>query len=214
MLALSTPSTLDTTTWIWIAVAALIVIGIIAMIARQHRTDTLRKRFGPEYDLTVTAAGSSGLAEAELVRREKRVQALDIHPLTPGARARYSEAWRATQVRFVDDPQGAVAEGNRLLNDVMRDRGYPADPNLSLEDLSVNHARVVSDYRVAHAIVGKADTTTEELRHAMINIRSLFAELIENDPMAVADAPNASVPVIRGRTIEPPRMRETEQLRA
>jgi hypothetical protein len=206
MLALSTPSTLDTTTWIWIAVAALIVIAIVGMLARQRRTDTLRKRFGPEYEHTVTAAGSSSLAETELTRREKRVLALDIHPLTPGARARYGEAWRAAQMRFVDDPHSALAEANRLLNDVMRDRGYPADPNLTLEDLSVDHARVVSDYRIANAIVRKGDTTTEELRHAMINVRGLFAELIETDPMAMADAPNASVPTIQGRIVEPGRI--------
>jgi hypothetical protein len=217
MFAQSTPLTLNTistATWIWIAVAAVIVIAIIAMITRQHRADTLRKRSGAEDDRMVTAAGSSSLAEVDVARREKRAIALDIHPLTPGARARYSETWRATQVRFVDDPQSAVAEANRLLNDVMRDRGYPADPNLTLEDLSVDHARVVNDYRMANAIAGKSDTTTEELRHLIINVRNLFAELIEKDPMATADAPNASVPVIQGHVIEPRRIRETEQVRA
>jgi hypothetical protein len=217
MFAQSTPltlNTINTATWIWIAVAALIVIAIIAMITRQHRSDMLRKRSGAEHDHTVTPAGSSSAAEVDLGRREKRALALDIHPLTPGARARYSDAWRATQVRFVDDPQGAVAEANRLLNDVMRDRGYPADPNLTLEGLSVDHARVVNDYRMANAIAGKSDTTTEELRHLMINVRSLFAELIERDPMGTADAPNASVPVIQGSVIEPRRIRETKQLRA
>jgi hypothetical protein len=217
MLAQSTPLTLNTistATWIWIAVAAVIVIAIIAMITRQHRADMLRKRSGAEDDPSVTAAGSSSLAGVDVARREKRALPLDIHPLTPGARARYSEAWRATQVRFVDDPQGTVAEANRLLNDAMRDRGYPADPNLTLEDLSVEHARVVNDYRMANAIAGKSDATTEELRHLLINVRSLFAELIENDPMATPNAPNASVPVIQGSAIEPRRIRETEQLRA
>ncbi len=98
MLAKSTPSTLDTTTWIWIAVAVLIVIGIIAMIARQRRTDMLRKRSAAEPDRTVTVASSPSLAEVDVARREKRALPLDIHPLTPGARARYSEAWRAAQV--------------------------------------------------------------------------------------------------------------------
>src|ERR1700733_7790268 len=213
MLAQSTPSTLDTTTWIWIAVAVLIVIGIIAMIARQRRTDMLRKRSAAEPDRTVTVASSPSLAEVDVARREKRALPLDIHPLTPGARARYSEAWRAAQVRFVDDPQGAVAEANRLLNDAMRDRGYPADPNLTLDDLSVEHARVVNDYRMANAIAGKSDTKTEERRQLIISVRKLFAELIEKDPMATADAPNLSVPVIEGRVIEPRLIRETEQLR-
>jgi hypothetical protein len=175
------------------------------MVARKRRTDTLRKRFGPEYDRTVTTAGSPNRAETELAQREKRVQALDIRPLTPGARARYSEAWRATQARFVDDPHGAVAEADRLLNDVMRDRGYPADPKLTLEDLSVDHARLVGDYRTTNATARKGDATAEDLRQALINIRSLFAELIETDPLAMEAAPNASTPIIDGRIVEPRR---------
>ncbi len=112
--------------------------------------------------------------------------------------------------RFVDDPQGAVAEANRLLNDAMRDRGYPADPNLGLDDLSVEHARVVNDYRMANAIAGKSDTTTEERRQLIISVRKLFAELIEKDPMATADAPNRERSGHRGpryRTATHPRDR-------
>jgi hypothetical protein len=47
---------------------------------------------------------------------------------------------------------------------------------------SVDHPRVVENYRSAHEIalrVGKDEATTEELRTAMILYRSLFEELVQ-----------------------------------
>ena len=49
-------------------------------------------------------------------------------------------------------------------------------------DISVDHPRVVENYRSAHEIalrVGKAETTTEELRTAMIHYRWLIEELMQ-----------------------------------
>jgi hypothetical protein len=59
---------------------------------------------------------------------------------------------------------------------------------------------------MTNVIARKGDTATEDLRQAIINIRSLFAELIEADPMAMADAPNASAPAIEGRIVGPRRI--------
>jgi hypothetical protein len=49
-------------------------------------------------------------------------------------------------------------------------------------DISVDHSRVVENYRSAHEIalrVGKDAATTEDLRTAMIHYRSLFEELVQ-----------------------------------
>jgi hypothetical protein len=49
-------------------------------------------------------------------------------------------------------------------------------------DISVDHPRVVENYRSAHEIalrVGKSEATTEDLRTAMIYYRSLFEELVQ-----------------------------------
>ena len=49
-------------------------------------------------------------------------------------------------------------------------------------DISVDHPRVVENYRSAHEIamrVGKDEATTEDLRTAMIHYRSLFEELVQ-----------------------------------
>jgi hypothetical protein len=94
----------------------------------------------------------------------------------------------AVQSRFVDSPKGAVAEGDDLVSSVMKARGYPvSDFDQSAADISVDHPRVVENYRSAHEIalrVGKDQARTEELRTAMIHYRSLFEELVQV-PVAV-----------------------------
>jgi hypothetical protein len=65
----------------------------------------------------------------------------------------------------------------------MKARGYPvSDFDQRAADISVDHPRVVENYRSAHAMalrVGKDQATTEELRTAMIHYRSLFEELVQ-----------------------------------
>jgi len=65
----------------------------------------------------------------------------------------------------------------------MRTRGYPiSDFDQRAADISVDHPRVVENYRAAHEIVlrvGKDESTTEDLRTAMIHNRSLFEELVQ-----------------------------------
>jgi hypothetical protein len=65
----------------------------------------------------------------------------------------------------------------------MKTRGYPvSDFGQRAADISVDHPRVVENYRSAHGIalrVGKDQATTEDLRTAMIHYRSLFEELVQ-----------------------------------
>jgi hypothetical protein len=92
------------------------------------------------------------------------------------------------QARFVDSPAPATADADRLVTTVMRDRGYPVgDETQRLEDLSVDHARVLDNYRIARAVSLKSErgvATTEELRSAMVAYRALFADLLGADPVA------------------------------
>jgi len=72
-----------TTTQIIVAVVAIIVIAaIVSVIYKQQRTKALKGRFGPEYDRAVDSYGGQGRAESVLAKREKRVEKLDLHPLT------------------------------------------------------------------------------------------------------------------------------------
>ncbi|HTI38165.1 MAG TPA: hypothetical protein VL484_11420 [Vicinamibacterales bacterium] len=166
-----------------VAVAVVIaVLAIVWMYGQRHRRQRLRTRFGSEYDRTVQAVGTTGRAEAVLAEREKRVSSYHIRPLIDEERGRYSEAWRRVQARFVDDPAGAVTDGDLLVNEVMTARGYPmADFDRRAEDLTVEHANVVNHYRAARAIAGRHsrhEATTEDLRQALVHYRELFADLL------------------------------------
>jgi hypothetical protein len=65
----------------------------------------------------------------------------------------------------------------------MKSRGYPvSDFDQRAADISVDHPRVVENYRSAHEIalrLGKDQASTEDLRTAMIHYRSLFEELVQ-----------------------------------
>ena len=74
-----------------------------------------------------------------------------------------------------------MRDADRLVQQVMSDRGYPMDDFESRADLiSVDHPTVVENYREAHTTAqaydrGEAD---EDLREAMVRYRSLFQELV------------------------------------
>jgi Fe-S cluster assembly scaffold protein SufB len=168
--------------WIAIAVGVIIVIGLLALISRRQRSDHLRKQFGPEYERHVRTIGSQSKAEADLAAREQRYRKLDIKPLTPGAKQRYLDEWRSLQSRFVDEPRAAIHDADVLIENVMRDRGYPTgDYKRQAEDLSVEHADVLDNYRVAHAIAQQSDAgtvSTEDMRKAVVAYRALFERLV------------------------------------
>jgi hypothetical protein len=175
--------------WILIGIAIVVVIVLIIMlIMQQQRSSRLRHRFGPEYERTVGDAGQRRAGEAELRHREQERAQLQIRPLAPAARMRYSEQWLAIQERFVDQPDLAVTEADTLLSVVMSERGYPVDDFDAQADLiSVDHPELVQNYRIAHRVMRQnrdRQATTEELREALLRYRSLFEELLRPDDTA------------------------------
>jgi hypothetical protein len=173
-----------------VVVVAALVIGLIAA-ARRRR---LQQRFGPEYDRLVGEHDSKRKAGAELTERERRVQDLDIRPLTASARAGYAQQWATLQEQFVDMPADAVAASQVLVVAVMNERGYPTDNHDQvIADLSVEYAETLDHYRAADKISesAAADTaSTEDLRQAMIHYRALFRELL-GEPVDTDDVPDA-----------------------
>ena len=176
--------TLDTQTWIILAaIVALALVLIGAWFYRRKQSHRLKEHFGPEYDRTVNELGGRTKGESELKAREKRVERLEILPLAPSEAARFTEAWRALQSRFVDNPKGVVVQAEQLVRELMEKRGYPmGDFERRAGDISVDHPDVVANYRSAQAIAlreqkGAADT--EELRKAVVHYRALFDELLE-----------------------------------
>jgi hypothetical protein len=187
-------------TWGWILIAAAVVLVIAAIVMsmrKKKRSNQLQSQFGPEYDRTIESADSKRKAEAELAERQERREQLDIRPLSSAARERYTTQWQTVQAQFVDNPTGAVASADTLIQSVMGDRGYPVnDFDSRAADVSVDHPHVVENYREGHRLAeqcANGNGSTEELRQAMRHYRALFDELVEPD--GDADAPTA-----RGRT--------------
>ena len=78
---------MSTTGWVILAiVAGVVAIGALAALSmsRSRRSSGLRDRFGPEYDRTVTQAGSRRTAERDLREREEQYESMDIRPLSDG----------------------------------------------------------------------------------------------------------------------------------
>jgi hypothetical protein len=177
--------TMATQTWIIVtALMALILVGLgVCVYLRRNKSHKLQERFGPEYDRTVNEYGSRTKGESELKAREKRVERLEILPLAPSEAARFTEAWRTLQSRFVDNPKGVVVQAEQLVRELMEKRGYPmGDFERRAGDISVDHPEVVANYRSAQAIAlrdQKGTADTEELRKAVVHYRALFDELLE-----------------------------------
>ena len=186
---------------IWIIVVVAIVAVAVGWYAwMRRRTAELRERFGPEYEHTVRTTGDVRKAEASLEARAKRVERLHIRPLTAEESRRFAEAWQRVQSLFVDDPNGAIAQADKLVGEVMTARGYPiGDFDRRVEDISVDHPDVVMNYRAAREIAqlqhdGRA--STEDLRQGMVHYRALFSDLLE----VATPAPKVEpIPVAKGR---------------
>jgi len=175
-------------TWAWvvIAIVVLVVLAVVALAARsRQRTKHLEGRFGSEYDRTLRSAGDKKAAEQELSERESRREQLQIRPIDAQTAQAYQAEWDAVQAQFVDDPGGAVTQGDALIQRVMAARGYPVDDfEQRAADVSVDHPDVVEHYRQGHKLaVANVDETgdTESLRRAMRHYRALFEELVRPD---------------------------------
>jgi hypothetical protein len=162
----------------------MIILAVITVpLGAAARRRRLQKRFGPEYERVLGERQSRRTAEAELAARERRVRKLRLRDLTVDARGKYAGQWIEVQERFVDEPSGAIADAQALVETVMRERGYPASEyQQTVADLSVAHARTLDHFRAAHEISARAvagNVATEELRIALLHYRELFSELLE-----------------------------------
>jgi hypothetical protein len=97
------------------------------------------------------------------------------------------------QEAFVDAPDAAVRDADRLVGMVMRDRGYPVDDFDTKADMvAADHPHVAANYRAAHVIAQRSTTgdgsSTEQLRQAFVHYRALFEELLaEGDEVDLTD---------------------------
>ena len=177
---------MDTVLVVVIIIAIVLAVGVaVVVLYRWRRSDQLRQRFGPEYERTLEESSHRREAEKELRGRERRRSAFEITPLTGQDAARYSREWADIRLRFVDQPAEAVAQADRLVVRMMRDRGYPVDDfEQRVDDISVDHPEVAQHYREAHAvaIAQAADSAdTEQLRRAVTSYGQLVHALLRED---------------------------------
>ncbi|WP_406344590.1 hypothetical protein [Streptomyces sp. NBC_01578] len=163
-----------------VVVLIVLAVGVWMAVRRRH----LRERFGPEYERAVEAGDSRTAAERDLRAREQRHDDLDLKPLASTARQQYAQEWNSVQEHFVDRPREAVGEADQLVTRLMKERGYPTEGyEQQVKDLSVEHGQTLEHYRAAHEVNARAggrQTTTEELRGAMVHYRALFDDLLTN----------------------------------
>jgi hypothetical protein len=180
---------MDTTGWVILAiVVAVVVLALIGAMAywRSSRTSALRERFGPEYDRTVGEKGSRRDAEQELRAREQRYSSMDIQPLSDESRERFTTEWDRAEQMFVDDPELAARNADRLVRDVLQERGYPSDDlDEQAAAISVERPDLVQRYRHGHEMVesngASRDQRTENLRKAMVDFRAVFVAMTSPD---------------------------------
>jgi len=174
------------TVLVLIGLLVLIVAGgvvVYGMQRKKTRSFELRKQFGAEYEREIAQQGSLKKAENALAARQARVEKLTLHPLPNAQRDRFLADWQTVQSRFVDHPKGSLIEADELVASLMQARGYPVIAfDQTAEDISVNHPGIVEHYRSAHAVAARpssSEASTEELRSAMIEYRTLFDELVQ-----------------------------------
>lgn len=166
-----------------VAIAAVLLAVVAWTYMQRQRRARLRERFGPEYERAVRETGAPEKADALLEDRVRRVQQFKLRELSREQGQAFAAEWRRIQAMFVDDPDGAVAAADRLVTEVMAARGYPIeDFETRAADLSVDHPRVVENYRTARALAdrrSRGEAGTEELRQAVVNYRALFDDLLD-----------------------------------
>jgi hypothetical protein len=166
-----------------IGVAAVVIAVVVGLLiyGRAH-TQHLRERFGSEYDRRVAAVGNRWRAESELAYREARVEEMKNHLLNESDRAKFMEARRLCQSRFVDDPAGAVEDADRLVTEIMRAHGDAVNHNYDrITDVCAAYPERAADYRAANDILTehrRGQASTEDLRKAFVHFRALFDDML------------------------------------
>jgi hypothetical protein len=163
------------------------------MMRFRTTTKRLKQHYGTEYERLVDETGSEKGAVRELTTRQRKREKLDIVPLTPSALSEFTARWDEVQAGFVDNPATAVGVADRLVTEVMRQRGYPVDDfDRRAADISVDHPQIVDDYRAAHSIhLSEQHADTEQQRQVFVHYRALFEKLLE-PPTSNAESQQAS----------------------
>ena len=162
-----------------------------ASTAADDSSGTVRTDTSPTQDETVAPGDESSTAPTEPSEMRTESSTAEAEPSTDDSLFAHDDLsglrsrWDDVQAAFVDDPPGAVGDADRLVIQVMRERGYPVDDfDQRAADISVDHPNVVEHYRAAHTLhlaQEHGDIGTEAEREAFVHYRALFDKLLETD---------------------------------
>jgi uncharacterized protein YciW len=176
-------------TWEWIVLVAglaVLVILALALVRIRQRRAHLKDRFGPEYQRAVAGAGT-GSAERRLTEAERVHDELEVRELPSAARQRYLDEWRQAEARFVSDPRDAARAAERLVERLLVERGCPEDSDLEhrMALVAVDHPDAVEHYRRGHGLIEQDRVeSTENLRRAMVDLRTVLEDLLQRERTA------------------------------
>lgn len=177
-------SQVDPIVWIVIAVVAVVLIGVLLVLAQRKRSRAAgyEDRYGREYQRTIDRVGSREAAQRELDERAERRRRSPLRPLPSSRRDELLDRWERLQAQFIEAPAATVRNADVLLDEAARDRGYAdADIDQRLQDLALEHSDEVHAYRQATGRT-KADRgpveDEESLRRTMVAGRDLFHALV------------------------------------
>lgn len=146
--------------WLGLWIVVVVVIVVVMLVARPPAQPTPIK----------------------LIEREEPQQLLETHALEAEVRDRYLAAWDAIQPLFPDDPEIALREVDRLLQNAMRDCGYPTgDFGRVSDEITAEQLEVLESYRVGHRVTVKGETTMleeVEIARARAGFQDVFDRLV------------------------------------
>lgn len=159
-----------------IAIAAIWFIASSRRRREHENREIIRRRMGPEFDRQAERHGGMSAAVDKIHERRETLQP---RPLTPGERDRYSREWHGIQNAFLDRPGLALIEADRMVSELMRDRGMSHDDvDDAALDLSLEHKSVADRFRSAHEIVQSGSSDIGEQREAMLHYRTVVDDLL------------------------------------
>ena len=178
------------TTWEWIVVGGavgLALLLVLALVRIRRRRASLKKQFGAEYNRAVSDVGTND-AERRLGEIDRTHKELDLRTLPAATRERYLDEWRQTESRFVNDPRDSARAAEGLVLRALEERGYPheEDSERLVALVSVAHPDIADRYRHGHAMLENVDgeQSTENLRKAMLDFRSVLEDVVQGAPTA------------------------------
>jgi hypothetical protein len=167
------------------AVASVVVtLGLLLWILQYRMSREMTEEFVRSYARALRQLDNRRKAESESSPQRDLGNLLVVRPLPTAERTRFVEDWQSLQPLFLNDPEDAVKEADRLISDVMQTRGYPVgELARGAADISVEHPDIVSHYREAHRVAQRSadgQATTDEERRALAEYRELFDELLSD----------------------------------